>query len=367
MGIEFLDVKSSYTELRNEINKQIMSVLESGRYILGDEVEFFEKEWAEYCEADFSIGVGNGLEAIHLSLLALGVKPGDEVIVPSNTYIATWLAVHHCGAKPIPVEPDERTYNINPLLIEEAVTDKTKVILPVHLYGQPADMDPILKIAKKYNLHILEDAAQCHGARYKSKRIGTHGDAVCWSFFPGKNLGAFGDAGAITTNNEEVAQKLRILRNYGSEKKYYNSYLGFNSRLDPIQAAVLRVKLKVLDIWTLRRKNIASIYLKSLSDCDLKLPYIPFWADPAWHLFVVRTKQRDSFQKMLSLKGINTIIHYPVPPHKQKAFSDIGLNNISLPITENMSKEIISLPIGPHLSIKNAESIVKSIKESFLL
>lgn len=363
MNINFLDVKSTYTELENEINGAITNVLKSGRYILGNEVDLFENEWAKYCEADFSVGVGNGFDALQLSLRALGVGQGDEVIVPSNTYIATWLAVSHCGAKPVPVEPNEETYNINPLLIEKAITDKTKVILPVHLYGQPADLDPILKIAKKHNLYVLEDAAQCHGARYKSRRIGTHGDAVCWSFFPGKNLGAFGDGGAITTNNKEIATKLKVLRNYGSEKKYYNSYLGFNSRLDPIQAAILRIKLKVLDKWNSRRKNIAFNYLKLLENLNIKIPFVPSWADPVWHLFVVRTQKRDIFQTQLFSRGIETIIHYPVPPHKQKAFTEKGYNNQHLPISENMAKEIISLPIGPHLEDKDLKFIISSIQE----
>ncbi|MBA87546.1 MAG: erythromycin biosynthesis sensory transduction protein eryC1 [Euryarchaeota archaeon] len=364
MNIQFLDVKSTYTELQQEIDQAVLNVLKTGKFILGDEVEFFEKEWAKYCNADFSIGVGNGLDALHLSLKALGVGSGDEVIVPSNTYIATWLAVSHCGAKPIPVEPDEKTYNMNPLLIEKLITKKTKVILPVHLYGQPADMDPILKIAKKHNLYVVEDAAQCHGASYKQKKIGTHGDVVCWSFFPGKNLGAFGDAGAITTNNQEISNKLKVLRNYGSEKKYYNSYIGFNSRMDPIQAAVLRIKLKVLDEWTFRRKKIASYYLKQLRDFGLKLPCVPSWADHVWHLFVIRLNNRDKFQKILLSKGINTIIHYPVPPHKQKAFFEKGYDQLNLPIVEKMSKEIISLPIGPHLNEDELNFIVTSIKES---
>ena len=256
MKVPFLDLKAGYIELQPQINAAIKRVLESGWYILGEEVDAFECEYANYCEANYCVGLANGLDALHLALLALDVGPGDEVIVPSNTFIATWLAVSQCGAKPIPVEPNEATYNISPALIEAAITPRTKVILPVHLYGQPADIGPILAIARKHGLHVLEDGAQAHGARYKGKRIGAHGDVVAWSFYPGKNLGAYGDGGAITTDDPEIADRIRVLRNYGSRVKYVNEMQGYNSRLDPIQAAILRVKLTRLDEWNTRRRSI---------------------------------------------------------------------------------------------------------------
>src|SRR5690606_14806142 len=249
--------------------------------ILGPEVEAFEAEYAAYCQASHAVGVANGLDALHLALRAMGVGPGDEVIVPSNTYIATWLAVSQCGATPVPVEPVDATFNIDPARIEAAITSATRVILPVHLYGQPADLDPILAIARKHGLRVLEDAAQAHGARYKGRRIGAHGDAVAWSFYPGKNLGALGDGGAVTTNDPELADRIRVLRNYGSRLKYVNEVQGFNSRLDPIQAAVLRVKLAHLDDWNARRGSIAALYLSGLGECGLMLPQVPAFADPA--------------------------------------------------------------------------------------
>lgn len=362
MKIQFLDLRGAYLELQPEIDAAVARVLNSGYYILGEEVELFEKEWSDYCDSRFAIGVGNGLDALHLGLLALGVGPGDEVIVPSNTYIATWLAVSQCGATPVPIEPNETTYNMDPLHIEAAITKRTRVILPVHLYGQPADMDPILEIAKRHGLFVLEDAAQSHGATYKGKRIGSHGDAVAWSFYPGKNLGAMGDAGAVTTNNVEVANRIRLLRNYGSDQKYVNVAQGFNSRLDPIHAAVLRVKLTVLDEWTSRRMDIAGEYLRLLRSSELLLPSVPDWAEPVWHLFVVRSKARDSLQEQLKVGGVDTLIHYPIPPHKQAAYAKGGFNAMSFPIAEQMAGELLSLPIGPHFDPTHIERVVKLVK-----
>ena len=294
--IPFLDLRAAYIELKVQINEAIAGVLESGWYILGPEVEAFESEWAAYCEAKHAVGLANGLDALTLALRALDIGPGDEVIVPSNTYIATWLAVSGVGATPVPVEPDVATHNIDPARIEAAITSRTRALLPVHLYGQPADMDPILDIARRHGLRVIEDAAQAHGARYKGKRIGAHGDIVCWSFYPGKNLGALGDAGAITTNDAALAERVALLRNYGSRQKYVNEEAGVNSRLDPIQAAVLRVKLAVLDEWTERRRAVATAYTKGLAESGLILPHVPDWADPAWHLYVVRTSDRDALQ-----------------------------------------------------------------------
>jgi dTDP-4-amino-4,6-dideoxygalactose transaminase len=288
----------------------------------------------------------------------MDVGPGDEVIVPSNTYIATWLAVSQCGATPVPVEPDARTYNIDPALIETAITPRTKVILPVHLYGQPADMDPILAIARKHGLRVLEDGAQAHGARYKGQRLGAHGDAVAWSFYPGKNLGAMGDGGAVTTNDPQLADRIQVLRNYGSRLKYVNEVQGYNSRLDPLQAAILRVKLAHLDDWNKRRGAIAALYQAGLEGCGLTLPFVPEWAAPAWHLYVVQHPQRAVLQKALSEAGVGTLIHYPIPPHLQDAYADFGVGKGMFPIAERIHNHVFSLPMGPHLGVDDAEQVV---------
>lgn len=353
MRVPFLDLHAAYLELKPEIDAAIARMLDSGCYILGPEVEAFEAEYAAYCEAEHAIGVANGLDALHLALLAMGVGPGDEVIVPSNTYIATWLAVSQCGATPVPVEPLEATYNIDPARIEAAITPATRVILPVHLYGQPADLDPILAIARKHDLRVLEDAAQAHGARYKGRRIGTHGDAVASSFYPGKNLGALGDGGAVTTNDSELADRIRVLRNYGSRVKYLNEVKGFNSRLDPIQAAVLRVKLRVLDEWNERRREIAQRYLEGLAGSGLVLPQVPEWAEPVWHLFVVRHPERDALVKRLNEAGVGTLIHYPVPPHLQGAYAEIGLGVGAFPVAERMAGDVVSLPMGGQMAVED--------------
>lgn len=360
--IKFLDLQAAITELHDEITSEINRILLSGQYILGNEVEAFEHQFASYTETNHAIGVGNGLDAIHLTLLALGVGEGDEVIVPSNTYIATWFAVSHCGATPVPVEPDLMTYGIDASRIEEAITPKTKVILPVHLYGQPADLEPILSIAKKQGIFVVEDAAQAHGARYRGKRIGGHGDAVAWSFYPGKNLGAIGDGGAVTTNNQDLANRIRKLRNYGSPQKYIHDSIGWNSRLDPIQAAILRTKLKYLDEWNLRRSSIAKIYTETLQSTSLTLPALQDWATPVWHLFVVAHAERDRLQNALAQRGIPTLIHYPVPPHLQNAYHNLQLTEEQLPIATTLSKQILSLPIGPHLPPSDVEFVAQTTK-----
>jgi dTDP-4-amino-4,6-dideoxygalactose transaminase len=361
MNIPFLDLKATYLELEPEIDAAIKRVLDSGWYILGEEVNIFEQEYAAYCETKHCVGLANGLDALHLALLALGVGTGDEVIVPSNTYIATWLAVSQCGATPIPVEPDDLTYNIDPSRIEAAITPRTKVILPVHLYGQPADMDPILEIARKNGLKVLEDGAQAHGARYKGKRLGAHGDVVAWSFYPGKNLGAFGDGGAITTDDAEIAERIRVLRNYGSRIKYINDVRGFNSRLDPIQAAALRVKLKVLDTWNERRAKVASHYKTGLVKVGLTLPFVPEWAEPAWHLYVVQHPQREALQKKLGEAGVGTLIHYPIPPHLQQAYASASYVQGQFPIAEQIANQCISLPMGPHLDEASTSAVIAAL------
>ena len=361
MKIPFLDLAAPHKQLSGELSAAFKRVLDSGTYVLGHEFNKFEHEFANYCDAKHCIGVGNGLEALHLILRAYGIGVGDEVIVPSNTYIATWLAATYAGATPVPVEPDERTYNIDPTLIEQAITAKTKAIIAVHLYGQPADMDKILAIAKKYNIKVIEDAAQSHGARYKNRRVGSIGDAAGFSFYPGKNLGAIGDGGAVTTNDPELAEKVRLLSNYGSRVKYKNEVKGFNSRLDEVQAAFLREKLKMLDQWNDHRKEIANKYLNLLARTSLILPWVPEWADPVWHLFVIRNQNRNQLQKKLTNAGIGTLIHYPVPPHLQPAYSELGYRTNDLPVSEKIHREVLSLPIGSHLSLDHVRLIAQVI------
>ena len=364
MSISFLNLHAAYLELKTEIDEAIKRVIDSGWYIGGPEVEQFEVDYAQYCGAANAIGVANGLDALHLALLAMDVGPSDEVIVPSNTYIATWLAVSQCGATPVPVEPVESTYNLDPARIEAAITPRTKVILPVHLYGHPVDLDPILVIARKHGLRVLEDGAQAHGARYKGRHLGGHGDAVAWSFYPGKNLGALGDGGAVTTNDSQLADRILVLRNYGSRVKYVNEVKGFNSRLDPLQAAVLGVKLRYLDEWNERRKAIAAQYLQGLAGTGLLLPQVPNWADPVWHLFVARHPQRDVLAQRLTEAGVGTLIHYPIPPHKQQAYADAGYEAGAFPLAERLAEEVLSLPIGPHLTMDMAGQVVEAVRKA---
>jgi dTDP-4-amino-4,6-dideoxygalactose transaminase len=359
--IPFLDLKSPYLELKTEIDEAIARVAASGWYIGGPEVEQCEEDYARYCGAAHAVGVANGLDALHMALRAMDVGPGDEVIVPSNTYIATWLAVSQCGATPVPVEPDVRTYNIDPALIEGAITMRTKVILPVHLYGQPANMDEILAIAYKHGLRVLEDGAQAHGARYKGQRLGAHGDAVAWSFYPGKNLGAMGDGGAVTTNDAQLADRLRVLRNYGSRVKYVNEVRGYNSRLDPIQAAILRAKLEHLDEWNARRSALAQRYQRGLAGCGLMLPFVPEGTEPVWHLYVVQHPRRDALQKALTAAGVGTLIHYPIPPHRQQAYADSGFASEDFPIATRMAAEVLSLPMGPHLGFEDQDRAIAAL------
>lgn len=360
--IPFLDLGAGYRELEHEIDSAIKRVLTSGWYILGEEVEHFEAEYAAYCDASETVSVANGLDALILSLRALGIGPGDEVIVPSNTFIATWLAVSAVGAKAVPVEPDPRYHNIDAELIVAAITKRTKAVIVVHLYGQPVDLDSIKNITASHGLALIEDAAQAHGALYRGKRIGAHGDLVCWSFYPAKNLGAYGDGGAVTTCNQALAANIRLLRNYGSKEKYRNEVQGVNSRLDPVQAAVLRVKLKYLDEWNGRRKTIAGEYLSALGDLDLALPEVPDWADPVWHLFVIKSHDREALQKRLSDQGVSTQIHYPLAPFQQQAYASAAESYGALPIAEKISSEVLSLPIGPHQSEDHTAKIIAAVR-----
>jgi dTDP-4-amino-4,6-dideoxygalactose transaminase len=362
MNVPFLDLTAQYRELQEQLDAAYRRVAESGRFILGPEVATFESEFAAYCEARHCVGVGNGLDALHLILRAAEIGPGDEVIVPGNTYIATWLAVSYAGATPIPVEPDERTYNLDPKKIEAAITERTRAIMAVHLCGQPADMDAINEVASRHDLKVFEDCAQAHGAHYKGKRVGALGFAAAFSFYPGKNLGASGDGGAVTINDDEFARRVRLIGNYGSEAKYYNETKGLNSRLDEFQAAFLKVKLTRLDEWNNHRKQIAKDYLQALAGVpNLTLPRVPDWADPVWHLFMVRHPQRDLLQEHLTANGVGTIIHYPVPPHLQKAYAELGYTRGAFPISEQLADDVLSLPMSAHQTVEETRYVVQQL------
>ena len=364
--VPFLELKWTYDVLEGEIDEAVSRVLHSGHYLLGRELEAFEAEYADYCGAKHCIGVGNGLDALHLSLRAMGVRAGDEVIVPSNTYIATWLAVSQVGAIPVPVEPDPETCNIDPSRIEAALTARTRAILPVHLYGQPADMGAIGEIAERHHLMVLEDAAQAHGARYKGTRVGAIGDVTAWSFYPTKNLGAFGDSGAVTTDIDVIAERLRLLRNYGAKTKYVNDLKGINSRMEELHAAVLRVKLRHLEDWTRRRTAQAERYIQEFSAIGLRLQSVPEWATPVWHIFTVRTPERDALQSRLAERGVRTLIHYPIPPHLQAAYGEMGRAEGSFPISEEIHKQVLSLPIGPQLGAAQQETVIESVRSAMM-
>ena len=361
MRVPFLDLKASYYEIQAELDKELSSFLHSGQYIGGSRLEIFEKHFANFTEASHCVGLANGLDAIQIALKSLGIGIGDEVIVPSHTFIATWLAVSNCGAIPVPVEPDMHTYSIDCQKIERAITKKTKAIIPVHLYGQPVDLDSIIEIARSYNLYVIEDAAQAHGASYKSKKIGSHGDLVAWSFYPGKNLGAFGDGGAVTTDNLYLTEKIRALANYGSKKKYVHDEIGVNSRLDPMQAVVLDIKLRYLDEWNDRRRKIAAQYLTKLKGLELILPDSFDLMDCSWHLFPVRLSKREDLIKELECNEIETLVHYPTPPHQQKAYEG-DFSEADLGIAEEISAGLLSLPIGPHLGMDQVNFVIEKIK-----
>ncbi len=364
MKVPFLELAPTYLELRAEIDAAISQVLEKGWYILGDQVTAFEEEFARHIGVKHCIGVASGLDALTLGLLTYEIGYGDEVIVPSNTYIATALAVTRVGAKVVFVEPDPATHNLDPARIGEAITQHTRAIIPVHLYGLSADMDRINSIAEQHNLKVIEDAAQAHGSEYKGKRAGALGNLGAFSFYPGKNLGAFGDAGAITTDDSEMADKLRSLRNYGSKTKYYNEYKGLNSRLDELQAAILRVKLRYLDEWNQRRQHVFQLYDQLLNKTSaLTLPSQPDGYRSCWHLYVIRSTARDRLQTMLSQRGIGTMIHYPLPPYRQQAYSDLGMQKGRFPIADLLSEQVLSLPIGPHILDEAVDFICSQINQ----
>lgn len=363
MNVPFVSFRPMEKELNSELRAAFDRVFDASWYIEGKEDEAFEKAFAEYCNTDYCIGVGNGLDALMLALKALGIGAGDEVIVPSNTYIATALAVTYVGATPVFVEPDIRTYNIDPAKIEEKITDKTKAVMPVHLYGQPCDMDPIMAIAKKYNLYVVEDCAQAHGALYNGKVIGSFGDAAGFSFYPGKNLGALGDAGAAVTNSKEIADKIRALGNYGSDYKYHHIYQGNNSRLDELQAAFLSAKLPLLSKMNEERRRIADCYLSNIKNPELALPFVPDYAVPVWHIFAVRTNKRDELAAYLAEKGISTNKHYPIPIHLQDCYKDLGITQGMLPIAEEISATQLSLPMFYGMTDEQIEYVIDCLNK----
>ncbi len=361
--IDFAGLKQQHEEISEEIEQAVQRVFKSGWFILGEELNSFEKEFSDYIGTKYSIGVNSGSDALLLVLKALQIGHEDEVLTVSHTFISSVDSIIRNGAKPVFVDINPETFCIDTAKIERKITKNTKAILPVHLYGQPANMDSIMEIAKKYNLHVIEDACQAHGAKYRGNRVGSIGDISCFSFYPTKNLGAYGDGGMVTTNNQELAQKIQMLRNYGQPKKYEHDFVGVNSRLDEMQAACLRVKLKYLDKWNQNRRDIASLYKKLLRNLPVITPCDMEFIEQVYHLFVIRSEQRDLLQKKLSEKNIHTQIHYPVPVHKQKAYQELGFN-VSLPVTEKICKEILSLPMHPFLVEDDIYTIVEAIKSS---
>ncbi|HEX8173193.1 MAG TPA: DegT/DnrJ/EryC1/StrS family aminotransferase [Thermoanaerobaculia bacterium] len=362
--VPFLDVRAAHEEMREELRAAYERVMASGVYILGDEVTAFEKAFARACGARFCVGVSNGLDALHLLLRACGVGEGadDEVLVPSHTFIATWLAVTHAGARIVPVECDPATYNLDPAALERAITPRTRAIIAVHLYGQPADMDAINAIAARCGLVVLEDAAQAHGACLGARRAGALGHAAAFSFYPAKNLGALGDGGAVVTNDALMAEELRRLRNYGSRAKYEHDAVGYNARLDPLQAAFLRAKLPHLERWNARRRAVAARYVEGLAGArDLVLPHVRNDVLPSWHLFVIRHRRRDALQAFLQERGIDTLIHYPIPPHRSGAYAEE--HHGPLPIAEELARTVLSLPMGPHLSDDAVDYVIAAVRE----
>ena len=364
MSVRFLDLRLHHAGLEQELTAAFHAVLEAGQFILGREVESFEREFAHYCEARHCIGMSNGLDALRLILAAIGVGEGHEVIVPCQTFIATWLAVSAVGARPVPVEPDPETYNLDASRIEDAITPKTRAIVAVHLFGNPADMEPMVEIGRRRGIAVIEDAAQAHGARYRGRRVGSLALAAGFSFYPAKNLGALGDGGAITTDDACLAEKIRSLRNYGSSEKYLHRDKGWNARLDELQAAFLRVKLRQLDFWNERRRSIASQYLDALSGTRLVLPAVRAWADPVWHLFVVQCADRDALRAALARDGVETMVHYPTPPHLQPCYKELGYAINSFPVAERLHQQCVSLPLNPMMSDQDVQRMIAACRRA---
>jgi dTDP-4-amino-4,6-dideoxygalactose transaminase len=361
--IPFLDLKPAYAELKPQLDAAYARVMASGWFVLGREVEAFEQEYAAYCGTRHCVGLANGLEALELVLRAWNIGAGDEVIVPSNTYIATWLAVSAVGATVVPVEPTPAGPNIDPERLAAAITPRTRVIMPVHLYGEPADMEAIMAVAQNRGLKVVEDVAQAQGAKVRGKRTGALGHAGAHSFFPTKNIGAYGDGGAVTTDDAALADRLRAMRNYGSKVKYVNIERGYNSRLDELQAAFLRVKLEKLDEWNERRRVLAARYDDRLAGiAGLGLPRTPQWAEPVWHLYVVRTQRRAELIEALDAAGIGSLVHYPIPPHLQQAYADLGLPRGTFPLAETLADSVLSLPIGPHMSADSVDAVAAAVR-----
>jgi dTDP-4-amino-4,6-dideoxygalactose transaminase len=363
--VPFLDLKSHHLPLLDEINLAIQEVIQSCAFAGGPFVAAFEQDFASYCDVPYALGVGNGTDALWLSLLACGVGHGDEVITVPNSFMATAEAITYCGATPVFVDVDERTYTMDPSRLTGALTSRTKAIVPVHLFGQPADMDPILEFAREHGLHVIEDAAQAHGARYKGRRVGTLGHAACFSFYPGKNLGAFGEAGAVVTADCELQEKIRVLRDHGQERKYYHSVVGWNCRMDGIQAAVLRIKLRHLERGNELRRSHAARYSRDLQEIgELTTPVCAPWAQHVYHVYAIRVKNRDDLIRTLADRGIGTGIHYPVPIHLQKAYLGLGRRQGAFPVAERCASEFVSLPMFPELSSEQIGYVVEAIKEA---
>lgn len=363
MAINFVDLKAQYHSIKEEIDEAVLNVLESTQFVLGKEVAAFEEEFADYCQVDFGIAVNSGTSALHLAFLAAGIGEGDEVITVPNTFIATIAAIRYTGAIPVFVDIDPVSYTMDPSRIEEAVTDKTKAICPVHLYGQMANMDPIMEIAAKHNLLVIEDAAQAHGAEYKNKRAGSIGELGCFSFYPGKNLGAYGEGGLVTTNNPDYAKTIRMLRDWGAEKKYYHDLKGFNYRMTGLQGAILRVKLRHLEGWTEARREHAHFYNQLLENTDVSTPKEIADLRHVYHLYVIRMNNRNELQEALHKRQIYTGIHYPIPVHLQKAHQDLGYKEGDFPLTEKISNEILSLPMYAELTNEKIAAVCDSVKE----
>ncbi len=365
MEIKYLDLQAQYQSIKSEIDTAIQKVLDSSAYVLGPAVSEFESAFAEYCGTKFAIGVNSGTSALTLALRALDIGPGDEVITAANTFIATAAAIEHAGGRPVLVDVDPETRNMDPVLLKMAITSRTRAIIPVHLYGRPADMDPILQLAARHDIAVLEDAAQAHGARYKGAKAGSIGRMAAFSFYPGKNLGAYGEAGAVTTDDSEVDRKVRMLRDHGSDKKYVHDVLGYNARMEGIQGAVLKVKLAHLDRWNAERNRVARLYNQLLTNLPIKLPSFEDDIEQVFHLYVIETEQRDQLQKYLGEQGVPSLIHYPIPIHRQKAFDHLDHRAGDFPITEKLSDEILSLPIYPEMSDEQVTFVAEKVKAFF--
>ncbi|GHE14315.1 DegT/DnrJ/EryC1/StrS family aminotransferase [Klenkia taihuensis] len=362
--VPFLDLRAQHTELRADLDAAALRVLHSDRLVLGPEVEGFEHAWAATAGARHAVGVASGLDALTLALRAVGVGPGDEVVVPAHTFVATWLSVVHVGAVPVPVDADPVSGAWDPAAVEAAVTPRTTALVPVHLYGHPLDLDPLLAVAGRHGLAVVDDAAQAHGARVGRRPVGSGARATAWSFYPGKNLGAVGDGGAVTTDDPQVAGRVRSLRNYGSTTKYRHDEVGWNSRLDELQAALLTVKLRHLEEWNARRRSVAARYDAALGGLpDLLLPATAPGTEPSWHLYVVRTPHRDALQAHLTACGVGTVVHYPVPPHRQPAFAGTAAAAADLPGADRWSAQVLSLPMGPHLTADHQDHVLRSVQE----